>query len=517
MFAVSLAYILYNPLRVHHDCAMFLQVGSLLLDGRHLYVDVVDLNPPLISYLNMVPAAVSRALGTHLIPTFLLGVWGLTILSVAATRSMLRATLDDDEAYVADLIAIALAMFHAAVLRRNLYGQREHLFIIAFWPYLALRYRRWQGGPVPLVGSLMGGALAGVAACLKPYFVAIAVAPELYWAWSRRTVRPWLNPETFAFAAAGLVYGVHFVVAPEPMRAAFFGRWLPLVARGYHAYDMSLGRMLVGQTRLWLPAALSAVILWITGSAKGALAFARPVAVVAAMSVAVWFAQHKGWDYHAIPAESAAIVAVALLIGAFLSAPVRRLVSSSDWAPAALFGASAVMLVAFAALAAVLAVQNRTAQQVAEQLRSTPAARAIARYSRPGDPVLFLATSTTTPYPLLTQVERQPASRFTEDFPIPLLYSDVSLRPGDVVHYRTSDAPEEERRFLADLHADIDRFRPTMILIDNRDTCDWCPAGFGMYEYLQRNHFIAEALSRYRESGNVGTFVLYLPDRGQLR
>lgn len=512
---VALAYILYNPLRIHHDCAMFLQVGSLLLDGRLMYVDVVDLNPPLISYLNVIPAAVSRALGTHPIPTFLIGVWCLTVASVVATRTILRETFQEDEASDADLIAASLAVFSVAVLWWNMYGQREHLFVLGFFPYLALRFRRWEDGQAALVPSMVVGLLAGVAACLKPHFVAIALAPELYWVLTRRSRRPLVRPEVLMFVGAGLAYALHFLVIPADMRAAYFGRWIPFVARGYHAYDMPLRRLVLEQEWLWLPAVACATVFLFKSPAKGtSWRLAGPVAAVALMSVASLFVQHKGWVYHAIPAQAAAVVAAALLAARVRGARMGHAFTGMPWLGTAMLVVTAVMLSSASALAAAFAFRPRTEERVAEQLQYSAAARAIVRYSRPGEPVLILATSTATPYPLLTQLSRQPAARYLEDFPIPMFYYGATGTPGQVFPYRTGSGtvPEDERLFLDELRADIERARPKLILVDDRRTCDWCPEGFGLHEYLVKNHFIADALVRYRGAGKAGDFVVYLPD-----
>jgi hypothetical protein len=184
------------------------------------------------------------------------------------------------------------------------------------------------------------------------------------------------------------------------------------------------------------------------------------------------------------------------------------------WLGTAMLVVTAVMLSSASALAAAFAFRPRTEERVAEQLQYSAAARAIVRYSRPGEPVLILATSTATPYPLLTQLSRQPAARYLEDFPIPMFYYGATGTPGQVFPYRTGSGtvPEDERLFLDELRADIERARPKLILVDDRRTCDWCPEGFGLHEYLVKNHFIADALVRYRGAGKAGDFVVYLPD-----
>jgi hypothetical protein len=75
----------------------------------------------------------------------------------------------------------------------------------------------------------------------------------------------------------------------------------------------------------------------------------------------------------------------------------------------------------------------------------------------------------------------------------------------------------EERRLRAELQSDILKNHPKLILVDGHHTCDWCPAGFGMHDYLTRTGFVADAMSGYRNAGTVGEFVTYVPNDGPTR
>ena len=78
------------PLQIHHDCALLLQQGQLILDGWVPYVDFVEVNLPLIMYLNTIPAALSRALGLNVLPTFSVLVLLLVILSASSIYMSFR-------------------------------------------------------------------------------------------------------------------------------------------------------------------------------------------------------------------------------------------------------------------------------------------------------------------------------------------------------------------------------------------------------------------------------------------
>ena len=53
------ALIALNPMRIKSDCALYLEMGRQLLEGKLPYVDFGEVNPPLIIYLNAIPAFVA--------------------------------------------------------------------------------------------------------------------------------------------------------------------------------------------------------------------------------------------------------------------------------------------------------------------------------------------------------------------------------------------------------------------------------------------------------------------------
>src|ERR1700679_1637233 len=61
----SLLYKLRYPLEINTDNAVYLAVAQLLLGGKQPYVDFYDTNPPLIMYLNVIPAAIGNWLGLN--------------------------------------------------------------------------------------------------------------------------------------------------------------------------------------------------------------------------------------------------------------------------------------------------------------------------------------------------------------------------------------------------------------------------------------------------------------------
>jgi hypothetical protein len=518
LLAVILVLVARWPLGIGHDAAMYLQAGALLVDGEVPYVDFVDLNPPLIVYLSALPAALARALGAHPAPVFLLLVWLATAASVLATYRWLCGGLEPPAGLHADLVALVLAGMSLWLLWSDLFGQREHLFALALVPYLVARHRTWCGHGVSAAAAVAAGVLAGVGASLKPHFVAIAIAPEVYFVLTRRRFAPLVAPETVGLVGAGLAYAAHFLVIPSAMRDAFFGRWLALTARGYHVYDRSPW-VAIPMLGYWAPPILAAGV-FIGRRPRGAPAWdlARALAVATLVAVLVFFVQRKLWDYHAIPAQFlfGAVAALALAEGLPSRSPrgeiaMRWLGVRAGWSRTAARGAVAVLAVA----AAVLACGAPVERNLAEILETQPLARAIAAHSAPGDPVLIVVTSVQPTYPLLLQLGRRPGSRLLWFFPLPMLYADATARHGAAFPYRVdpTTVPPEESRLRRELREDVAKWRPPLVLIDAGAWCLGCPLGFRVLEYLERTGVLEAALADYRRAGEVESFAVFLSER----
>lgn len=512
----ALARIALNPLEISNDSALYVQAGAMVLDHDLPYVGVVDTNPPLILYIHAVPAQMARVLDTHPIPTFLVFVWLLTLLSIAATRRALANSLEPDESIHADFLALGLALFSIFLLGRVQYGQREHLFVLGLFPYLVFRFRHWNGGTSSALSASLAGVCGAAGACLKPYFLVIALTPEIYWLLRRRSARAILRPEVVALVATCALYALYFLLASEAMRSALFQVWLPLIIRGYSAYNAPLQEIIVYRTDLWLPPLACVFVFFLRPVREaGAWRFAETLAVVAIAGVFSFFVQHKGWSYHAIPAE-AAMFAVAALFLAETGArstlgtkPSMVVTTPARAVQSVLF----VMAAGLASLVVFLTTQSMVRRRVNDAIETKPIARSLVEHTKPGDPVLFIATHADYAYPTVVQLDRRPGSRFLLTFPIALIYAGETAAPGQPFPYHGRSGvpvPEAERVFRRNLQDDIQRRRPRLIAIDAHARCQGCPDGFVIHDYLMRTGFIDEALGSYRPAGQVDNLMVYL-------
>ena len=121
-----------------------------------------------------------------------------------------------------------------------------------------------------------------------------------------------------------------------------------------------------------------------------------------------------------------------------------------------------------------------------------------------GDRVLFLSTSVDPAYPTLILSDRRPGSRYLCLLPIPLIYNSGRDPMHETFRYhKPGNRPPEETRFLEELGHDVLTNRPKLIFIDARLTCQACPPGFNIPEYLEVSGWKAEYMSNYRMIGYI--------------
>jgi hypothetical protein len=362
-------------------------------------------------------------------------------------------------ALAASLLALYLRYDPPIVTGYRPFGQREHLMVLLALPYLAARILRQEGGAVERPLAL--GILAGVGVALKPHFLLVVAAPELYWLIRKRTLR--LDAEVLALAGVQAAYALHFWLLPAAMRDAYFLRWTPLVWRGYDAFHVAPVELfrnapiLIGMTILALAVAVR-VKQW-------------PLALFTAAGLALYFGQQKGWIYHLIPAWTGAFLILA-------SALERTRGAARDGARALLAGGLMV--------AALWTLRTHTlVDAINDQV-----ARDLEAHSTKSDSVALLSSAPWPGFPALVRTGRAPGTRYLWLFEVPML--------------ERAPSADEAARMISELREDLAKERPALVGIA-QGTCFACPPGVTLAERLR-----GLALDAYRPLGNAGPFAWFV-------
>jgi hypothetical protein len=303
---------LRSPLK--DDIAWLLYVARRWLAGRELYIDLVEVNPPLIVWISAVPLEIARWLGVGsqfvAIPVFISAVLGCAWWTASLLR--VRGGLFAERLPVFATIGSALLILPAADL-----GQREHLLVAAFLPYLVLFARSIDiGGTVeargagdrsrgPIIAWVVAGALAGLGCALKPRYAAVFAVLECLAL--TRGLRPWRIMPVAAAVTLVCYAGLVAILCPAYLRRA-----VPMALALYGATDVPFLTLLTDSALLLCGEIVAIFLLWLRRRSLTDYDLMLTLVVFAATSTFVCFVDGKDWYYHRLPATVATVLALLL-------------------------------------------------------------------------------------------------------------------------------------------------------------------------------------------------------------
>ncbi len=305
LFAVFAAGILLrNFVVANTDVSWLITLCEKALNGERPYADYIEVNPPASIWLYMTPVWLARVTGIR--PEFMVDAF---VFAAAIASLFLSAAILRRAALLTQQTEAQLAAFFAAVLLllpAQTFGEREHIALMTFLPFLALAAVRVKNATVPTLFVLLAGAGIGITAIIKPHFVFAIVFVAGVSAWESRSWRVFFAPENWIAGGALLVYGaLVYLLHPE-----FIAHTLPLVAEIYVPVRADLWRFLVH-----VATPVFALLLIAIGLLKGRQALRAPFSLLlaACFGFAIsYYGQLKGWSYHAYPMLALAFVAAAI-------------------------------------------------------------------------------------------------------------------------------------------------------------------------------------------------------------
>jgi hypothetical protein len=480
------------------DVAFLLFAAGRVLDGARLYVDVVEINPPLIVALNIPVVLAARGLGVQPVLAYQLAVFALLGLSLAASSLLLRRLLPDDLRLHRGLIVLlGLVLFTMPGLD---FGEREHLMLALILPYVWLAGARVAGWAPSGRISVLIGFCAGLGFALKPQFLPGWLLIEGYrrWRGARRWSAP--SPESLTVLAVLLVYGlIALVVTPEyfPMvrlLGAAYGRFL---------YDPP-GRLLL--TSPSSPVTLLSILAFV---ALRKSARHGPVwDLLLILGVGTFLGgllQFKGLEYHFYPAKACAI----LLLGVVCLDVPHRLERLSARAYRVVAAATVLTTsVLLSARAVRYAVEGGWSGRMDAPLEE--AAAKIRRYADGGSVFVF-SYHIGSSFPLLSYAGVESASRLPQLWILAAEYLDRLHAPQPLVFRSYREMGPAERYLNTAVLADLQRERPRVLLV-LRNARDHPINGYRRIDYLAyfgRNPRFAAILREYEFVRNLGEYAVY--------
>lgn len=474
---------------LNHDVAAVLHFAQRWLGGERLYVDLIDVNPPLIFVLNLVPAALAawtpldgpQALQVSVLAFGLLG-WRLChkVRDRAAEGSIERAVLD------------ALPVLFTLAAGYD-FGQREHLMAIAALPYALLAARRAQGVRPGIWPAVAVMAVVGFA--LKPHFLAVPLLIEAA-ILLRRRAAALRDPVPWAMAAMLLGY-----VATLPLLfPEFLDHVVPLTWEFYVGLGGSNSLMVMFLPRLggalWFLLLPVLLFAWRAGGVARMLALAAAGAAVSAV------VQHRGWSYHCVPIELLAGGCAALLAARALD----RLHITAGLSPRRLVAMGLV-----GALTAHAAWQGEAPwRQTVHDVSIAGRLEVMLREHAFGRRVLVLSPDI---YPVFPAINYADARSTLRTMNLWLLQGAYQSCLPDGRRYREPwEMTRAEFFMYRTVAEDLARAPPSAILLSTIPGIAWCGEEFDFVAFFSRHPLFAQIWREYRQVAAVDHYRLLVRD-----
>lgn len=474
------------------DAAWYLEAASQLLEGRRLYVDLIDINPPLITWISTIPVGFAAATGLSGPTSFLFFVLSLFGLSFWLSIRVVAAGWPDRSDVRRFLLVLQPAVL--LLLPTINFGEREHLLMIFAMPYLLLAAARSR----PDAESLRGpgrttaaalGALAGLGIALKPHFLLLPLFVE-GWLLARMGARVWIARSELVAGGTVLVTYAALVLTltPEYLDAA------RLALAGYGVLDASAGELLLrGEVYMVCGAGLAAWSLWSRPPMRG---LGTVLALASLALAAVALVQTKGWSYQYYPA----LCSSALLVGlAVLELLRRTLDGGRRFLAYALLGTTLVGSVGSLLVPRAL---DRGEQPIRRL------ATVVAREASGGSVMVF-STEIGAGFPLVNYAGVAWASRYPSLWFLPAFYPARPAAGGRV--YRPPDEQGKTERRLFDAVVDDFVARvPELVLVVSAVAEPGFPEGdFDYLQYYGQDPRFTRALERYERLATLQPYTLY--------
>jgi hypothetical protein len=489
------AYIQFTSL-IHHDVAWFLYSVNAFFEGGRLYQDIFfEVNPPLALYLTIPPAYVSRLTGWFAPQVFVAYVFGLIAISLWLVRHLLARHVGYSGSLRRGVLFSALLAL--AICPAGNFGQREHLMMILALPYMVLAALRAREGTCPPFIAAALGVMAALGFALKPYFLLLPVALELYLLLAGRRLTGVLRPETFGLAGAGLLYGLAIAwFTPD-----YLTRVVPFALEVFHQGFMSSPAKALGRVELLvLPVVL--ILHMATRRTLAAKALADVFALAVACLFLAYLMQMKGWSYQLFPTTASMVLALGvILFGGREPAAKPPPAGAPGYMNRAVAPIAAIALLTLAS-AGIL----RGGYQSIYVEHLTP----VVRKHAAGSAIYIFTSNVSAAFPLVNVAGVRWASRF----PMQWLLPGLVRRRAELAQQGVAVEPEglrEIRRYAVDsVVADLIRWSPALVFVDVREDKSYFGGlQFDYIAYFSEDPRFAQIWSRYELLLDFGTYHLY--------
>ncbi len=293
LLILSLVIIYFNFYSLNVDSTWILNSARNLVLGSKMYVDIIDVNPPLIFIYSTLAIFISQLSSFNTINSFILLVLFLIgISSILSWYVIKNIKFNIKEAKRYFIYAVITILTISITYN---FGQREHLFMIFIFPYLLFKiYGKYNQELAFPIRSLIG-IFAALGFNLKPHFFLIFVTIELLHIIDRKSISNFLKIDSVIIVSSSFFYFlIIYYFFPE-----YINFIIPFALETYvDVFNKSFYTLIINYEFIFFTLTILIFVFFI----KEKLSLSTKTILVAIISsFIIYLLQQKGWSYHRVP------------------------------------------------------------------------------------------------------------------------------------------------------------------------------------------------------------------------
>ncbi len=487
------------------DTSWLLHAGERLLQGGDYLHDFFEVNTPMAIFVYLPAVLLTKFTHLSFIITLPVYVFFLASLSLVFCTILSTKIFKAKQTGTAKYFLVALA-FVFILLPASQFGQREHLLVLLATPYLLLTVMRVAGTSCNQLLTLLIGLLAGVGFVIKPYFILLWLADELYLLYKNKTILFYdfmalLRPEFFAVIFVFILYGIAILlITPE-----YVTQVLPVILRFY--YFISSYTWAAVLTRPLIIFSLLVFIFYLMARKQFSDKQVADIFAVAIVpGLLIYILQRTIFYYHLLPALSFASLLLFLMLNEALSNIILPAISSLK------SKVGKVVILSCAIFTMLLVPITTTYEQTLHAFDSQKRAernaliKMVNQYAN-GGPVYFFTDQISDIYPVVDYAGVNSACRFPGLWLVDSVYAFEQL-----------DLDQEQRILLTNtknflfkvVWEDLQHYQPKLIFVQRQGPgWDYYHIKVDFIDFFNHDPRFASFWQGYSYLGKVGVYDVY--------
>lgn len=211
LFLFLFTYFLQNHIYVSNDVAYLVYIANQSLAGATYGIDFFETNPPMILYLYLPICLIYKILHVNIATIIMNYIFILAIVSTIISFFLLKKIIRPQDKAILYSLSFAFGCI-LLLLPANQFGQREHILMIFFLPYLFSTILALENKKMNATSAFLIGCFAGAGLAMKPFFLIPFFLIEVYAMIAKRNFLFSIRIETITIACVLLLYFISILI-----------------------------------------------------------------------------------------------------------------------------------------------------------------------------------------------------------------------------------------------------------------------------------------------------------------